>query len=67
MLHIIENVIQDKVTVFGKTETGPLDAILRPNDIRGHYMNIVQLTPTSPEEQERKLNLYNNLWRTGFN
>tara|TARA_R100000315_G_C5232306_1_gene143325 strand:+ start:780 stop:2702 length:1923 start_codon:yes stop_codon:yes gene_type:complete len=66
MLHIIENVIQDKVTVFGKTETGPLDAILRPNDIRGHYMNIVQLTPTSPEEQERKLNLYNNLWRTGF-
>ena len=66
ILHIIENVIQDKVTVFGKTETGPLDAILRPNDIRGHYVNMVQLTPTSPEEQERKLNLWNNLWRTGF-
>ena len=29
-------------------------------------MNLVQLTPTSPEEQERKLNLWNNLWRTGF-
>jgi len=66
ILHIIENVIQDKVTVFGKTETGPLDAVIRPNDIRGHYMNLVQLTPTSPEEQERKLNLWNNLWRTGF-
>ena len=66
VLHIIENVIQDKVTVFGKTETGPMDAVIRPNDIRGHYVNMVQLTPTSPEEQERKLNLYNNLWRTGF-
>ncbi len=66
ILHIIENVIQDKVTVFGKTETGPMDAIIRPNDIRGHYVNMVQLTPTSPEEQERKLNLYNSLWRTGF-
>ena len=66
ILHIIENVIQDKVTVFGKTETGPLDAIVRPNDIRGHYVNMVQLSPTSPEEQERKLNLWNNLWRAGF-
>ena len=28
ILHIIENVIQDKVTVFGKTETGPMDAII---------------------------------------
>tara|TARA_R100000808_G_scaffold22373_1_gene48651 strand:+ start:23 stop:1573 length:1551 start_codon:yes stop_codon:yes gene_type:complete len=66
ILHIIENVIQDKVTVFGKTETGPLDAVVRPNDIRGHYVNLVQLSPTSPEEQERKLNLWNNLWRAGF-
>ena len=66
VLQIIENVIQDKVTVFGKTEAGALDAIIRPNDIRGHYVNMVQLTPTSPEEQERKLNLYANLWRSGF-
>ena len=66
ILHIIENVIQDKVTVFGKTETGPMDAIVRPKDIKGHYVNMVQLSPTSPEEQERKLNLYNSLWRTGF-
>ena len=58
--------IRDKVTVFGKTETGPLDAVIRPNDIRGHTINMVQLTPTSPEEQERKLNLWNNLWRTKF-
>ena len=27
---------------------------------------MVQLTPTSPEEQERKLNLWSNLWRAGF-
>jgi len=66
ILHIVENVIRDKVTVFGKTETGPLDAVIRPSDIRGHTINMVQLTPTSPEEQERKLNLWNNLWRTKF-
>ena len=66
ILNIVENVIKDKVTVFGKTETGPLDAIIRPNDIRGHYVNMVQLTPTSPEEQERKLNLWNQLWLSGF-
>ena len=27
---------------------------------------MVQLTPTSPEEQERKLNLWNQLWQSGF-
>jgi hypothetical protein len=66
VLHIVENVIQDKVTVFGKTEAGALDAVIRPNDIRNHTVNMVQLTPTSPEEQERKLNLWSNLWRAGF-
>ena len=66
VLHIVENVIRDKVTVFGKTEAGSLDAVIRPNDIKGHTVNMVQLTPTSPEEQERKLNLWSNLWRSGF-
>ena len=66
VLSIVENVIRDKVTVFGKTEAGSLDAIIRPNDIKGHTINMVQLTPTSPEEQERKLNLWNQLWLSGF-
>ena len=66
VLNIVENVIKDKVTVFGKTEAGSLDAIIRPNDIKGHTINMVQLTPTSPEEQERKLNLWNQLWLSGF-
>ena len=66
VLNIVENVIKDKVTVFGKTEAGALDAVIRPNDIRGHTINMVQLTPTSPEEQERKLNLWNQLWQSGF-
>ena len=66
ILEIVENVIQDKVTVWGKTEAGILDAKIGPKDIRGHHVNVVQLNPTSPEESERKLNLWSNLWRSGF-
>lgn len=65
-LRIVENVIRDPVTVWGKTEAGSLDATIRPRDIRGHYVNIVRLNTVSPEEQERKVNLWSNMWRTGF-
>jgi len=66
ILRIVEHVINDKVSVFGKTEVGVLDAVLKPNDIRGHYVNIVRINSVSPEEQERRLNLWANLWRAGY-
>lgn len=65
-LRIVENVIRDSVTVWGKTEAGSLDATIKPRDIRGHYVNIVRLNTVSPEEQERKVNLWSNQWRSGF-
>tara|TARA_R100000808_G_scaffold6058_3_gene18113 strand:- start:178 stop:2088 length:1911 start_codon:yes stop_codon:yes gene_type:complete len=66
VLSIVENVINDKVTVFGKTEAGTLDAAIKPRDINGHYVNIVRINSVSPEEQERRLNLWSNLWRAGY-
>ena len=66
ILQIIENVIRDRVTVFGKTEAGTLDATIKPSDINGHYVNIVRINSVSPEEQERRLNLWSNLWRAGY-
>jgi hypothetical protein len=65
-LRIVESVIRDKVTVWGKTEAGNLDATIRPRNIRGHYVNIVRLNTVAPEEQERKTNLWSNMWRAGF-
>ena len=66
ILQIVENVIQDRVTVFGKTEAGTLDATIKPSDINGHYVNIVRINSVSPEEQERRLNLWSHLWRAGY-
>ena len=66
ILRIVELVIDDKVTVFGKTEAGVLDAAIKPSDIKGHYVNIVRINSVSPEEQERRLNLWANLWRAGY-
>ena len=66
ILRIVELVIDDKVTVFGKTEAGVLDAVVKPSDIKGHYVNIVRINSVSPEEQERRLNLWANLWRSGY-
>jgi len=66
VLRIVENVIGDTVTVFGNTEAGTIDAKIKPNDIRGHYVSTVRLTSTSPEEQERKLSLWRDTWRSGF-
>jgi len=66
ILRIVELVIDDKVTVFGKTEAGVLDAVVQPSDIKGHYVNIVRINSVSPEEQERRLNLWANLWRSGY-
>ena len=66
VLSIVENVINDRVTVFGKTEAGTLDATIKPKDINGHYVNIVRINSVSPEEQERRLNLWSNLWRAGY-
>ena len=66
VLRIVEHVISDKVTVFGKTESGVLDAVIKPNDIKGHYVNIVGINSVSPEEQERRLILWANLWRSGY-
>jgi hypothetical protein len=66
ILRIVELVINDKVSVFGKTEAGVLDAVVKPSDIKGHYVNIVRINSVSPEEQERRLNLWANLWRSGY-
>jgi len=66
LLHIVEHVIQDRVTVWGRTEAGSLEASISPRDIRGHYVSIVKINAVSPEEQERKLNLWGNLWRAKF-
>ena len=34
--------------------------------MKGHYVNIVRINSVSPEEQERRLNLWSNLWRAGY-
>ena len=66
ILRIVENVIGDTVTVFGNTEAGAIDAKIKPNDIKGHYVSTIRLTSTSPEEQERKLSLWRDTWASGF-
>ena len=66
ILNIVENVVQDRITVWGQTESGSIDATISPKDIRGHYVNFVQLNPTAPEERERILNLWATRWREGF-
>ncbi len=66
ILRIVENVIRDPVTVWGKTESGSLDATIRPRDIRGHYISIVSLSTVSPEESDRLVNLWSNKHREGF-
>jgi hypothetical protein len=65
-LRIVELVIRDRVTVFGKTEAGNFEATLAPKDIKGHYVSIVRLNTVSPEEAERKINLWSGRWREGF-
>ena len=66
MLRIVENVMRCKITVWGRTEAGNLEANISPRDIKGHYVSIVRLNTTSPEEQERKVNLWANMWKSGF-
>ena len=66
ILSIVEHVIQDRITVWGQTEAGTVDATISPKDIKGHYVNFVQLNPTAPEERERVLNLWSQRWREGF-
>ena len=66
MLRIVERVIRERITVWGKTEAGTLEASLSPRDIKQHYVTIVRLNTTSPEEQERKVNLWSTQWRAGF-
>ena len=63
---IVEHIIRDRVTVWGQTEAGNIDASIGPKDIKGHYITFVQLNPTSPEDQERKLNTWSQLWQLGF-
>lgn len=66
MLHIVEHVIRDSVTVYGKTMVGTLDARIKPSQINGHYVSIVRFSSISPEEAERKTNQWSNLWRLGW-
>jgi len=66
ILNIVEHVVQDRITVWGQTEAGTVDATISPKDIKGHYVNFVQLNPTAPEERERILNLWATRWREGF-
>lgn len=66
ILRIVEGVIRDSVTVWGKVDERLTETTLRPRDIRGHYINMVSMSTVSPEEQERKVNLWSQMWRTGF-
>ena len=66
ILRIVELVIQDKLTVWGKTEAGTFDESINPRTIRGHYVSIVRLNSVSPEEQERKRNQALREWSSGF-
>lgn len=51
---LAENVIQDKVTVWAKTPAEAFDITVSPKDIDGYYVNYVQLSSVSPEEEDRK-------------
>lgn len=66
MLNIVEHVLRDKITVWGRTEAGTLEASIGPRDIKGFTINFVQLNPTAPEEAERKLQLWMQLWSQGY-
>ena len=66
ILNIVQYVIRDRITVWGQTESGSIDATISPKDIKGHVVNFVQLNPTAPEERERTLNLWSTKWREGF-
>lgn len=66
ILNIVELVLRDRITVWGRTEVGPLEASLSPKDIKGFTVNFVQLNPTAPEEAERKLQLWMQLWQAKY-
>lgn len=50
---IIENAIQDDVTVWGKTPAGLFDQTIGPRDINGYYDSYATLRSVAPEEEER--------------
>jgi len=64
-LMYVENVIDDEVTVWGRTPTGMFEQTISPSDIKGYYENSVILSSISPEEEDRRSNLGRVLYQAG--
>jgi len=64
-LMFVENVIDDEVTVWGRTPAGSFDQTIDSSDIKGYYENSVILSSISPEEEDRRSNLGRVLYQSG--
>lgn len=64
-LRMVENVIQDKITVWARTPAEVVDQAISPRDINKYYQNRVRLASVSPEEEDRLSNLGRVLYQAG--
>mgnify|MGYP001576190156 CR=1 FL=1 len=55
MLKIVENVIQGPVHTWGYQGREPVDATLRPDDIRGYYRSTVEFRTIRPVDEGARL------------
>ena len=66
LLRIVENVVGKAISVFGTAMDGGEVVRLSPQEISGSYFTKVKLVALSPDEQERKGQLWSNLWSLQF-
>lgn len=64
-LMLVENKARGPVTVYASTEVHQFDQTIRPEDIKGHHENTVQVKAEAPEERERESLLALRLHQAG--
>ena len=63
---IVENVIQEPITVWARTEANEFEQTLKPSDIKGYHVSVVKAEATAPEDADRRANLGINLFQAGL-
>ncbi len=61
---LVENVLQDEITVWAKTPAEVFDQVIGPKDIDGYYINYVTLMAQAPEDDDRLQRLGLALWQS---
>lgn len=59
---LIENVLKDKISVWGNIKGKYYEDTISPDDIRGNYNLFLDLSATNPEEEDRRATIGLNLF-----